>query len=137
MPLVRISFKRGRGPEFAAGVSACVHRGLMEALGVPQGDRFQIVTEHADDLVYDPGFLGIARTDDIIIIQITLTFGRTVEMKSGLYMRIADLLTSELDVRREDVFINLVEVALENWSFGNGEAQYAHAPPPHLAGAAA
>jgi 4-oxalocrotonate tautomerase len=137
VPLVRISFKRRQSREFAKGVSSCVHRGLVEALGVPEGDRFQIITEHTDDLVYDAHFLDIERTDDIVIIQITLASGRTVELKSALYKHVADLLAAEMSVRPQDVLINLVEVARENWSFGNGEAQYASAPPPHLANAAA
>ena len=133
MPLVRISFKRRPSAEFVSGVSECVHRAIVEALGVPEGDRFQIITEHVDGLVYDPHFLGIERTDDIVMIQITLSFGRTVEIKSALYRRIADLLESDMKVRRQDVFINLLEVALENWSFGNGEAQYVLSPPSHIA----
>jgi 4-oxalocrotonate tautomerase len=83
--------------------------------------------------VYDPDYLGIKRTDAVVIIQITLASGRTVEQKKALFKSIAELLAAEQGVRIEDVFINLVEVALENWSSGNGIAQYADAPPPHLA----
>jgi 4-oxalocrotonate tautomerase family enzyme len=59
------------------------------------------------------------------MIQITMNTGRTTEMKKALYKRIAELLNEELGIRKEDVLVNLVEVAKENWSFGNGEAQYA------------
>ena len=52
--------------------------------------------------------------------------GRSVDMKKALFKRIADDLHGQLDVRREDVIINLVEVVKENWSFGGGVAQYAN-----------
>jgi 4-oxalocrotonate tautomerase len=102
-----------------------VHRAMVETINVPPLDRFQIITEHAKtDFIYDPQYLNVARTDGLIIIQITLNTGRTVEMKKAFYHRVAELLHQELQVRKEDVMISLVEVAKENWSFGNGEAQY-------------
>jgi phenylpyruvate tautomerase PptA (4-oxalocrotonate tautomerase family) len=102
-----------------------VHRALVETVGVPEADRFQIITEHAPEtLVYDRDYLGIARTDGIVLIQITFSSGRTLDQKRLLYRRIADRLV-EAGVRREDVWVNLVEVPRENWSFGNGIASYA------------
>jgi 4-oxalocrotonate tautomerase len=106
---------------------------MVKAIGIPEGDRFQVITEHGSDLIYDPDYLNIHRTDGIVMIQITLASGRTVEQKKALFKTIADLLHSEHGVRQEDVLINLVETSRENWSFGNGIAQYADAPPPHLA----
>jgi hypothetical protein len=88
-------------------------------------DRFQIITQHsADDLVYDPTYLGIDRTDDIVIEQITLSFGRQPAQKMKLFQRIVEILGQNPGARPQDVMINLVETAWENWSFGNGEAQY-------------
>jgi phenylpyruvate tautomerase PptA (4-oxalocrotonate tautomerase family) len=99
---------------------------MVESINVPPQDRFQVITEHpADGLIYDPSYLGINRTDDVVFIQITLNVGRTVDQKRALYKKIADLLAQEPGVRPEDVVINLVEVTKENWSFGNGIAQYA------------
>ena len=99
---------------------------MVEAINVPPQDRFQVSTEHpADGLIYDPSYLGINRTDDVILIQITLNVGRTLDQKRALYKKITDLLSQEPGVRPEDVVVNLVEVAKENWSFGNGIAQYA------------
>jgi 4-oxalocrotonate tautomerase len=106
---------------------------MVQAIGIPEGDRFQIITEHEADLVYDPDYLDIQRTDGIVIIQITFSSGRTMEQKKALFKNIAELLAAEQGVLKEDVFINLVEVARENWSFGNGIAQYVDAPPPDLA----
>ena len=125
MPLVRISLIKGRTPEFRRRVGDAVHRALVETAGVPERDRFQLVTEHElGDLVYDRDYLGIKRTDGIVIVQITLSLGRTAAQKRALFRRIAEHLAA-LGIRREDVWINLVEVARENWSFGLGLASYA------------
>jgi len=127
VPLVRISLRKGRTAEFRRKLGDAVHRALVDTIGVPQLDRFQILSEHEPgDLVYDPGFLGIARSNDIVIIQITISAGRTLTQKRALFARIADNLAA-LGLRREDAWINLVEVAKENWSFGLGEASYAPA----------
>jgi len=127
MPLVRVSLVKGKTPEYRRKVGDAIHRALVETIDVPPLDRFQLLTEHEPgDLVYDPGYLGIARTNDIVIVQITLSGGRTLEKKRALFRRIADNLAA-LGLRREDAWVNLVEVAKENWSFGNGEASYAPA----------
>ena len=125
MPLVRISLVKGQPAARRRSIGDAVHRSLVEAIDVPAHDRFQILTEHErGDLVYDPEYLGIARTDNIVVIQVTLSAGRSLEKKRNLYRRIAHHLAA-LGVRREDVWVNLVEVAKENWSFGNGVASYA------------
>ena len=127
MPLVRISVQKGRAAEHRRKLGDAIHRALVETIDVPELDRFQILTEHEPgDLVYDPGYLGIARSNDIVIVQITLSAGRTLAQKRKLFRRIADNLAA-LGLRREDAWINLVEVAKENWSFGLGEASYAPA----------
>ena len=104
---------------------------MVDVLNVPADDRFQVISEHdPDSLIYDPTYLGIARTDDIVLIQITLNQGRTVEMKRQFYAAVASSLAARPGIRPQDVFISLVEVAKENWSFGNGIAQYAPADTP-------
>jgi phenylpyruvate tautomerase PptA (4-oxalocrotonate tautomerase family) len=125
MPLVRISLMKGKPAGFGEQVGRIVYETMVKAIDVPPGDRFQVVTEHdRSDLIYDPGYLGIHRSDGIVIIQITITEGRTLEKKKALYKGIAERLNAELGIRVEDVFINVVEVKKENWSFGNGIAQY-------------
>ena len=127
MPLVRISLRKGRAAEFRRKLGDAVHRALVDTIGVPEKDRFQVLTEHEPgDLVYDPGYLGIARTGDIVIVQLTISTGRTLAQKRALFKAIADNFHA-LGLRREDAWINLVEVAKENWSFGLGEASYAPA----------
>lgn len=126
MPLVRISLREGKSADYRRAIGDAVHRAMVEAAGVPALDRFQVITEHsADSLIYDPTYLDIQRTDDIVIIQITFNAGRALEQKKALYARIAELLAENPGIRPQDVFVNLVEVAKENWSFGNGVAQYA------------
>lgn len=125
MPLVRIEMLAGKPPEYRAKVSEIVYRTMLDVLNVPQNDRFQVITEHAKDaLIFDRTYLGIQRSDDCIFFQITLNAGRSVEVKQRFYKTLADRLHQELQLRREDVLINLVDVPKENWSFGNGEAQY-------------
>jgi phenylpyruvate tautomerase PptA (4-oxalocrotonate tautomerase family) len=125
MPLVRISLMKGKPEGFGRKVGEAVYRTMMETINVPAKDNFQIVTEHdKDGLIYDPSYLDIKRTDGIIFIQITLNEGRTVELKKTFYKTLAERLNQELGVRMEDVFISLVEVKKENWSFGGGVAQY-------------
>lgn len=126
MPLVRISLMKGRPEGFGKKVGEVVYRSMVDTINVPAKDNFQIVTEHdRGGLVYDPSYLDIPRTDEIIFIEITLNEGRTVELKKAFYKTVAERLHGELGMRVEDVFINLVEVRKENWSFGNGVAQYA------------
>jgi 4-oxalocrotonate tautomerase len=126
MPLVRISLLAGKPESHKQKVSDAIHRALVETISIPAQDRFQIITEHNPaDFIFDPQYLNISRTPDMVIIQIALSSGRSVDIKKALYKRAAELLQQEADLRKEDVFINLVEMAKENWSFGNGEAQYA------------
>ena len=126
MPLVRISLLAGKPESHLQKIGDVVHRAMVETINVPAQDRFQLITEHSkSQFIYDPSYLNIRRSDDLIMIQITLNQGRTTEMKKALYKRIAEMLEKELSMRKEDVLINLVEVPKENWSFGNGEAQYA------------
>lgn len=126
MPLARIDLAAGKPAAYRTTIGDVVYEAMLATLGVPADDRFQVIAEHAEcDLVVDPTYLGIQRTREAVLIQLTLNEGRTVEKKQAFYKAVADGLHERLGLRREDVFINLVEVKKENWSFGNGEAQYA------------
>jgi 4-oxalocrotonate tautomerase len=125
MPLVRIDLLEGKPEKYQIQIGQIVYQAMLDVLNVPKSDRFQIITEHPKaGLQFDREYLGIHRSDDCIFLQITLSSGRTVEAKQRFYKAVADGLHEALKLRREDVFINLVEVSKENWSFGNGEAQY-------------
>jgi 4-oxalocrotonate tautomerase len=131
MPLVRISLHVGKPASYKAAVGDQVYEAMRETLNVPEGDRFQIITEHGEgQLIADPNYMGIERTaDGFILIQIFLSRGRPAEAKQALYRRIAERLAKSPGIRSEDVMIVLTEVGLEDWSFGRGEAQYVLNPP--------
>lgn len=125
MPLVRIDLVEGRTERELRAISDAVHEALVEAIGIPRDDRFQVISEHAPGrVVYDPRYLAIERTAGIVVLQITISAGRTIEQKRALHAALAQRL-ERAAVRPEDVFVNILEVAKENWSFGNGVAQYA------------
>ena len=126
MPLVRIDLNKSYNSDDSKKIGELVYRAMEEEISVPKDDKFQIITKHdTSELNIPDSYLGIKYTDKIVIIQITLNGGRSSELKQKLYKRIAEDLNKDLNIRKEDVFISLVEVAKENWSFGNGEAQYA------------
>jgi 4-oxalocrotonate tautomerase len=125
MPLVRISLRAGKSDEYKKALGDGVHQAMIEAIEIPPQDRFQVISEHSrSELIYDPSYLGINRSDDIVIVQITLSSGRKPPQKRKLYQRIVEILAKNPGMRPQDVMINLVETAWENWSFGNGEGQY-------------
>ena len=125
VPFVRISLREGTTPEYRKAIAAGVQQAIMEAIAVPAADRFQIITEHKpDDMIYDPSYLGINRSDKVVFVQITMSTGRKPRQKRVLFKRMSELLAKSPAVRPEDLLVNLVEVSWENWSFGNGEAQY-------------
>jgi phenylpyruvate tautomerase PptA (4-oxalocrotonate tautomerase family) len=126
MPFVRIDLIEGKSAEYRKALGEIVYRAMRETINVPEGDKFQVITEHGPDgLNVSETYLGNRYSKDIILIQITLNAGRSLELKKAFYKRIVDGLHAELKLRHEDVVINLVEVARENWSFGGGIAQYA------------
>jgi len=125
MPLVRISLLQGTTPEYRKAIGDGVHRAMVESLAVPPEDKFQVITEHAPGgLVYDPQYLGVPRSDGVVFVQITLSSGRKPMQKRKLYQHMAEILQESPGLKPADLLVNLVEVVWENWSFGNGEAQY-------------
>ena len=125
MPLVRIDLMKQSDASFGQRVGQVVYESMKGSIGVPDHDNFQVITEHdAQHLIFDTSYLGIERTPGVVMIQITLNEGRTLEQKKLLYRTIAEGL-ERLRVRSDDVLVNLIEVKKENWSFGRGIAQYA------------
>ena len=126
MPLVRVALRRGKSDDYKKAIGDGVYKAMREAFNIPEEDRFVVVSEHSEsEFQFSRTYLDIARSDDLVIIQITANSGRTIEQKKALFARIAELLSERPGLRKEDIFVNLVEVAKENWSFGNGVAQYA------------
>ena len=126
MPFARIDLVVGKSDDYRQTIGDVVYDAMIGKLEVPEGDRFQVINEHpAQNFIFDPDYLGIHRSEDCVFIQVTLLAGRSVDKKVAFYRAIADGLHERLGMRREDIVINLVENTRENWSFGNGEAQYA------------
>ncbi|HEY1905410.1 MAG TPA: tautomerase family protein [Myxococcaceae bacterium] len=126
MPFVRIDLPRGKSLEYRRTLGDVVYEAMIQTINVPANDRFQVITEHpTEGLIVDRTYLGIERSPECVLIQVFLNEGRTTELKKAFYKAIAEGLHQRLGLRKQDVFITLVEVKKENWSFGNGEAQYA------------
>jgi phenylpyruvate tautomerase PptA (4-oxalocrotonate tautomerase family) len=127
MPLARIDLSKDAPAERIRVISEAVYNAMVEVANVPVHDKFQVVTRHAaDEIIYPKeGYLGLSYTAGLIIIQVTWVGGRSVDVKKKFYRRVADEIHEKAQVRKEDIWINLVDSAREDWSFGNGEMQYA------------
>jgi 4-oxalocrotonate tautomerase len=129
MPLVRIDVLHGYSPADRKAIGDCVQRAMIETLDVPERDRFQIINEHASaDFDFNRSYLDIDRSDRFVLVQVTLSIGRTKEAKHAFYARLAELLTEAIALRTEDLAIVLVENERTDWSFGRGEASYVVRP---------
>ncbi|MBR1152844.1 tautomerase family protein [Bradyrhizobium sp. JYMT SZCCT0428] len=125
MPLLRISLRAGKPEAYRQAIFDSLYRAMREALNVPEDDQFMTITEHdAANFRYGNAF-GVVRSDDLVFIQITVFDTRTAEQKKALFRRIAALLGERPGIRPEDVFVNILDAAKENWSVGHGLAQFA------------
>jgi phenylpyruvate tautomerase PptA (4-oxalocrotonate tautomerase family) len=125
MPLVRISLVKGKPRDHIRAISNSIHEALVEAFKVPADDRFQLIQEHErDDFIYDPGYLGVERSDDLVFIHITASDWRDTATKKAFYKTLATKLATSPGLRPEDVLIVLAPNRREDWSFGRGLAQY-------------
>jgi len=126
MPFTQIQLKKGKSPDFHRTLMEQVYLAMRETISIPEDDRFATITElEAGNFNNSGNYAGIERSDDVVFIQITLNKGRDVEKKKALYAEIAKRLSADPGIRTEDIVISLVEVAMEDWSLGNGIAQYA------------
>lgn len=126
MPFVKMYLRKGKSPEYLAALSDSVHQALVSQANVPADDLFHAIQElDANGIVAHPTYGGVNRSENLIIVEITLNAGRTVEVKKNLYADIVARLNRAIDVRPDDVLVSLVEVTKENWSFGGGRATYA------------
>jgi 4-oxalocrotonate tautomerase len=129
MPLVRIDLLVGYTTEEQKAIGDCVHRAMVDTLGVPERDRFQLLTAHsAADFDFNRSYLDIERSDRFIFVEVTLSAGRTTEAKQAFYARVSELLTDTVGLRPEDLAVALIENQRQDWSFGHGEASYVVLP---------
>jgi phenylpyruvate tautomerase PptA (4-oxalocrotonate tautomerase family) len=125
MPLVRIDYPSGKPAAYRDVLSEGVYEAMRSTFAVPEDDRFLILSEHSSTgIVHPDSYLGIQYSNELVVIQITCNDSRSLEQKKSLYAAIVDRLSNKPGLRREDILISLVEVKKENWSFGNGVAQY-------------
>lgn len=126
MPLTHVSMRKGKSAAYRKAILKSLHQAMHETFNVPEDNGFMTITEYdEDDFKYSKSYLGIERSDDLVIMQLTVNNTRTLDQKKALYRRIVERLSDSPGLRPEDIFINLVEVVPENWSLGNGIAQYA------------
>lgn len=126
MPLAHISLRAGKSDAYRQAIFDGLYRAMREALNVPEDDQFMTITEHdAANFRYGSSYLDVARSDDLVYIQITVFNTRTAEQKQALFKRLVELLGESPGIRREDVFVNILESAKENWSLGLGVASFA------------
>lgn len=127
MPLARINISKSASAETVRAISDVIYDAMVSLANVPAHDKFQVVTRHSEDeLIYpEEGYLGVSYTSSIVFIQITWNSGRSIEVKKAFYKAVAEGISSRTGMRKQDVWINLIDVAREDWSFGNGEMQYA------------
>jgi 4-oxalocrotonate tautomerase len=130
MPMVRIDVYQSTPPAQRAAIANAVYEAMREAIGTPEGDRFIAVTAHSpEELLVDPGFMGMRRTERFILVQIFFLKGRTLEQKQALYARIAERLCEAAGIAPDDVMIVLTENSNSDWSMGKGQAQFVQNPP--------
>lgn len=126
MPLTRISLRRGKSPAYKQALFDQIYLAMRETFDVPEDDRFMTISEHeAEDFDYGKTYLGVERSDDLVMIQLTVSNTRSPSQKAALFARIAERLADNPGLRPEDILITMVEVRKENWSFGHGKAHYA------------
>ena len=125
MPIAHISMRAGKPEAYRQAIFDSLYRAMRETLNVPEDDQFMTITEHDAANFRYGAYLGAARSNDLVYIQITVFNTRTVEQKKALFRRIAELLGESPGIRPEDVFVNVLEAAKENWSVGHGLAQFA------------
>ncbi|MDN3954449.1 tautomerase family protein [Sporolactobacillus laevolacticus] len=126
MPFVRVSMIEGKNKDYKGKVAETIYQSLRETFDVPERDKFIVIHEHSkDNFIYDENYLDLKKTDDLIIIQIFANNTRTTEQKQSLFLSVTENLYQEVGIGKENLLIGIVEVGKENWSFGNGIAQYA------------
>jgi len=131
MPLVRISVYNSMTAATKRLVADAVYDSMRATLGIPEGDRFIVLTAHApNELFVDPHFMGMNRTINFVLVHATIRRGRSTEVKQAFYQETARLLHERASIEPDNVMIALSENDLADWSFGRGEAQYVLNPPP-------
>lgn len=125
MPFIRVEYMKGQYQDKdLPNISKSIQNVLMEEFNVPAKDYFQVFQSHdKSEFYYDPNYFNIPRTDKLLYIYVTLAPGRSQEKKFRFYKNLSYILSTNCDIRQENIFIVLVETGRDNWTFGNGLAQ--------------
>lgn len=122
MPLITVSTRQGKSQQFIDTVLNAVHTALV-ASGVPEGDRFHRVFElEAAHFKYDPNYpdLTSPRSDNYVLIEITLSVGRSVKIKKQIVQQTVSSIQQNLHINPDDIMVVFIETRWENWSFAGG-----------------
>jgi phenylpyruvate tautomerase PptA (4-oxalocrotonate tautomerase family) len=131
MPLVRISVYDSMAATTKRIVADTVYDAMRATLGIPDGDRFIILSAHSnDELFVDPTFMGMNRTNNFVLVHATIRRGRSTETKQAFYKETSRLLHERASIDPDNLMIVVSENDFADWSFGRGEAQYVLNPPP-------
>ncbi|HEY2888409.1 MAG TPA: tautomerase family protein [Candidatus Limnocylindrales bacterium] len=126
MPLVKVNLRKGRSAEAKDAIAAAIQAALVSTLEVPDADRFQVFNEYdAQHFRHTDGYLGLAYTDQLLMIEITLLVGRDDQRKQALLAEINRNLVAAGVIGADDVFVLITEIGRANVSFGRGLAQRA------------
>ncbi|MCR2805412.1 tautomerase family protein [Paenibacillus soyae] len=128
MPFIRVSYMKPQyEPSQLERVSQTIMHALIQHFNVPADDLFQVFHAHDPaEFYYSNNYLGVERSNELLLIQITLKSGRKTEQKTSFYRTLAEQLSRTVPMRTEDVFVVLIDTEFEDWSFGNGIAQMLH-----------
>ncbi len=124
MPFLKIDVIEGRTQEEIDTLLDAIHEAVLEAFKVPEGDRYQILSEHPKThMRFEDTGLGFTRTDKVVFIHVT-TRPRPRDQKETFYRLVAEKLADRCGIQDTDVMVSLVENGDEDWSFAYGRAQF-------------
>jgi phenylpyruvate tautomerase PptA (4-oxalocrotonate tautomerase family) len=126
MPLAKIHIRKGRRAEEKRAIADAVQASLIATFDIPEQDRFQLIQEYEDEhFIHPDAFLDLTYTRDLLMIELAFIEGRSDELKKALLADLNRRLVETADVRADDVFVSMYELAAANFSFGRGLAQRA------------
>lgn len=119
MPLVNISILKGRSPEYIKAVADGVNAAVIETMGFPADDRYQIISEH------EPSCLQLQeKSGDRVMMYLIMRSGRSDESKKAFYAKVVENLARNPGIDPSNVMITIVENSDIDWSFRDGVAQF-------------
>lgn len=124
MPLLYVDLVEGRTPSQVRDLLDAVHDAVVEAFGVPERDRYQVVRTHPahEIVVWDTG-LGIDRSAQLVVLHV-VSRRRNRANKERFFRLLAANLADRCGLDPADLIVSITENGDEDWSFGHGRAQF-------------